>query len=387
MNQIIENETPKNTFEPDPLAAGNTKFALDLYQQLRENPGNLFFSPYSISAALAMTLAGAGGNTLKQMAEVLAFSLTDEALHAGFAALNARLEEVQTGSPNRLMIANALWPQKGYKLRRTFRSLVKKHYGVKIKALDFADSDNARAVINQWVEDKTESKIKDLIGQGVLNHLTRLVLANAIYFKGTWQDEFDPGLTSEQPFQTASDTEVPVQMMHQKQSLRYTEDETLQVLEIPYKGRDLSMVILLPREPDGVDHLEKLLTPAQLTEWIATLEETEVNFSLPRFNISFPLRLDDTLKSLGMVDAFSGNSDFSAMQEDNELKIGAVLHKAYVDVNEEGTEAAAATAVVMVTKSVSFMTVDFIADHPFIFFVRENNTGSLLFLGRLINPA
>ncbi len=387
MDLIFENRSGENLTEPNLLVAGNTKFALDLYQQLRAIEGNLFFSPYSISAALAMTLAGAEGDTRKQMVQALCFPSAEEELHAEFAALNARLEDIQAGSPNRLLIANSLWPQKGYKLQKTFRNLVKKHYGVKIKTLDFADSDNARTAINEWVEDKTESKIKDLIAQGVLNHLTRLVLANAIYFKGTWQDEFNPRMTSEEAFYPAPGEEVQVPMMHQKHSFHYAENETLQVLGLPYAGKKLSMVILLPKERDGLNRLEALLTAAQLQEWTGNLEETEVKVTLPRFSISFPFRLDDTLKLLGMMDAFNENADFSGMQADNEIRIGAVLHKAFVDVNEEGTEAAAATAVVMVTKSISFMSVDFTADHPFIFLIRENTSGSILFIGRLMNPS
>lgn len=372
--------------DSDRLVEANTAFAVNLYHQLCAAEGNLFFSPHSISSALVMTLAGAAGPTRDQMMQALSLTSADEELHSGFSALNAKFEDTQASTPNKLFIANALWPQKGFKINRSFRNLVQKYYGVKVKTLDFAESEKAREVINEWVEGRTEEKITDLIAPGVLNNLTRLVLVNAMYFSGAWLNEFSPRQTSDDPFHLLPDGEVNVPMMHQKSSFMYTEDDLLQVLELPYAGKELSMMLLLPKEKDGLSRLEDVLTADKLHEWTENLVETEINVALPRFEITSSFRLDESLKTMGMVDAFSSEADFSLMEEKRELKIGAVFHKGFVKVNEEGTEAAAATAVVMVMKSLNFMTVNFIADHPFLFYIRHNPTGSLLFLGRLVKP-
>ena len=373
--------------EMHPHVTANTLFALDLYQQLRTTEGNLFFSPYSISSALAMTLAGAREDTIEQMAHTLRLPIDQEEIHTRFKDLADRLAEIGKVGKNQLKIANALWPQKGYRLVRKFTSLLKKNYGVRVKALDFADGETARAKINQWVDKATESRIQDLVGPGVLDSLTRLVLVNAIYFKGTWEQTFKPALTSEEPFNPITGEAVMVKMMHQTGTFCYSETEDLQVIELPYAGRDLSMLILLPKTVDGLSRVEESLTPGNLERWTSSLEKTEVRVWLPSFEIAFPFRLDDALISMGMVDAFTGQADFSGMEKSRELYLGAVLHKAFVAVNEEGTEAAAATAVVMQTKSISFMSVDFRADHPFLFMIRENSTGSILFIGRLAHPA
>lgn len=383
---LIEVTGGEENARQDPLVDGNTTFALDLYQQLRSKQGNLFFSPYSISSALAMTLAGARERTLEQMIQTLRLPPDAEEIHARFKELAGRLTEIGENSGSQLKIANALWPQKGYRLARKFTNLVRKAYGVRIKALDYADGEAARAVINEWVDEKTESKIQDLIGPGVLDSLTRLVLVNAIFFKGTWEHTFDPGQTTEEAFTPAIGEEVMAKMMRQKDSFRYGETDDLQIIELPYSGKELSMLVLLPKAVDGLARLEETLTTENLAGWMGALAETEVRVWLPAFEISFPFRLDETLIALGMTDAFTGKADFSGMEKTRELYLGAVLHKAFVAVNEEGTEAAAATAVVMQTKSIEFMSVEFRADHPFLFLIRENHTGTILFIGRLVNP-
>jgi serpin B len=264
---------------------------------------------------------------------------------------------------------------------------VKKFYGVRITPIDYSDEEKARHTINAWVEDKTGSKIKDLIGQGVLEAATRLVLVNAIYFKGDWASPFDPGLTSPASFFVTPGKSVDVPMMSMKYTFRYAEGEGLQILELPYGGNDLSMLALLPKEVDGLARLEASLSLENLDGWTKDLAEAEVQVSLPRFELSFPFRLDDTLKALGMPDAFSDKADFSGMDGSKDLFVGAVLHKAFVAVNEQGTEAAAATAVVMMMKAVAFPAIVFRADHPFVFLIRDNSTGSILFIGRVVNPA
>jgi len=367
------------------VVQGNGHFAVDLYRQLSTVDGNLFFSPYSISSALAMTYAGSGGNTQVQMAQALHFSLEYERLHPAFSYLDAAVKQAGIESGVQLRIANTLWPQKGEKLLKEFTSLVRKAYGVRIKTVDFAEEEKVRFKINAWVEEKTESKIKDLITPGVLDSLTRLVLVNAIYFYGDWLRKFDPNLTAEAPF-FGKDGEGMVQMMAQRNSFRYAKRDNLQVLELPYTGSGVSMLILLPGEKEGLPELEESITRENLADWMAALEETEVELSLPKFELSSAFRLDDALKILGMVDAFSHQADFSGMNGRQDLFISAALHKAFLSVNEEGTEAAAATAVVMTLKSVPFPAVVFRADHPFVFLIHENRTGSILFMGRFTTP-
>jgi serpin B len=363
---------------------GNTEFALDLYQKLRTTEGNLFFSPYSISTALAMTYAGARGDTEVQIAQALHFLLDQKQLHPAFALLEAKLGEVGKKGHVQLRVANTLWPQKGYAFLEEFLASTKQYYGVMITSVDYGNAEAARHTINVWVEEKTESKIKDLIPPGVFDNLTRLVLVNAIYFRGNWACQFDQSLTSVAPFWVTSDEQVQVPMMTQTHEFRYGEDNGLQVLELPYAGDDLSMLVLLPREIGGLAKLEESLTVGNLDTWTRNLSETEVVVFLPRFEMTFPFRLDGTLKSMGMVDAFSGKADFSGMDKEP-LFISAVLHKAFVVVNEQGTEAAAATAA-FVSLGLPSPPPIFRADRPFVFLIRENSTGNTLFLGRVVNP-
>jgi serpin B len=369
------------------VVRGNTSFALDLYQNLRALKGNLFLSPYSISTALAMVHAGARGNTQRQMGQALHFPSDLKDLHSSFAQLEKKVGEAGMQRHVQLKTANALWPQKGIIFLETFLALTRKFYGAQITPVDFGDTETARHAINSWVEERTEAKIKNLIAPGILNALTRLVLVNAIYFKGDWVWPFDPNLTSEASFLAKKGESVSVPMMTGKHTFRYAEDESLQILELPYSGGDLNMLVLLPAETDGLARLEEALTVGNLDRWTKNMAEAEVDVFLPRFELSFPFRLDETLISMGMVDTFSGNADFSGMNGMNELFIGAMLHKAFVTVNEQGTEAAAATAMVVQLKALSFPAIVFRADHPFVFLIRENGTGSILFIGRISDPA
>jgi serpin B len=368
------------------VVAGNTAFALALYQKLRAAEGNLFFSPYSLSTALAMTYAGARGNTEAQMAAALHFSLEQELLHAAFARLEARLAGIAAKGEVRLRVANALWPQQGYRLLEAFLAVVQQFYGVQITALDYGDGEAARGQINAWVEDKTENRIQDIIPAGLLDSLTRLVLVNAIYFKGNWASPFDPGLTGEAPFWVAPGQQVAAPLMSMTSEFRYGVADGLQVLELPYAGGELSMVVLLPEEIDGLAGLEERLTAENLARWTEGLWSRQVQVWLPRFEITFPFSLNEVLQSMGMIDAFAEDADFSGMDGTRLLYISAVLHKAFVAVNEEGTEAAAASAVVMTLRSAPAPPAVFRADHPFVFVIREKSTGSLLFLGRVVNP-
>ncbi len=286
-----------------------------------------------------------------------------------------------------LSVANALWAQKGYQFLRAFLNTTTTNYGAGLNQVDFVSAtEAARKTINDWVEKKTEGKIKDLIKPGVFNTLTRLVLTNAIYFKGNWARQFEKVETKDSPFTVARDKNVTVPMMSQKAQFAYAETETLQLLELPYAGDQLSMVILLPKELDGLADLEKSLTPGSLRECLQGLRKQEVVVQVPRFKLTSEFSLARVLASMGMTDAFSREADFSGMTGDTELFISAVIHKAFVDVNEEGTEAAAATAVVMTLKSAPLRPPIFRADHPFLFLIRDNQSGSILFLGRVVNP-
>jgi serpin B len=368
------------------VARGATAFALDLYQQLRHGKGNLFFSPYSISTALAMTYAGARGNTEVEMAQTLHFQLPPERLHETFAALERNLNAVQEKGDVLLSVANALWPQVGYAFLASYLDLVKRFYGVSITPLDFVhDAEAARVQINGWVEEETGEKIKDLIPPGLLDELTTLVLTNAIYFKGNWASQFDTKKTKESPFWLATKRAVDVPMMTQKRSFGYRAFGDLQVLELPYVGDDLAMILLLPRTVDGLSALEDALSVKNLAKWTAHLWPQEVEVFLPRFKATSAFKLGGTLVEMGMRDAF-GAADFSGMTGGRDLFISDVLHKAFVDVNEEGTEAAAATAVIMRTMALGMGPPVFKADHPFIFLIRDNFSGSVLFLGRVMDP-
>lgn len=372
----------------DSLVQGDTEFAFDLYGKLKATQGNLFFSPYSISTALAMTYAGARGTTALQMAQALHFSLDQEQLHPAFASLKANLDAVEAKGEIRLRIANALWPQTGYPLLEEFLDLAREYYGALITPLDYGDAEAARATINTWIEDKTEGKIKNLIPPGVLDALTRLVLSNAIYFKGNWARQFNQQLTRDAPFWPTPDVQVTVPMMTQQQRFRYAESDGLQILELPYAGDDLSMIVLLPGKIDGLAQLEAALTVDNLEKWTGHLWNREVRVFLPRLKMTSQFRLKDALASMGMRDAFSlEKADFSGMDGIGWLYISAALHKAFIEVNEEGTEAAAATAVVIGLRAQVEPPPTFRADHPFMFLIRENSTGSILFMGRVADPA
>lgn len=370
------------------LARDNTAFALSLYGKLAPMEGNLIFSPYSISTALGMTYAGARGNTEKEMAAALHFSLKQAELHAAFENLEVQLKKAERNGI-RLSVANALWPQKGYPFLEDFLSIAKKHYGVLITPLDYRTArEPARETINRWVEKKTESKITDLLQPRDLTDLTRLVLVNAIYFKGSWASQFKAGNTKSAPFHVSPDKAVQAPMMTQKLECRYASLSQMDILEMTYVGGGLSMIVLLPKEIDGIQKIERELSADSLAKWLGGLHEQEVLVFLPKFKATSRFQLSDTLASMGMVDAFSDTkANFAGMDgRPDWLYISAAIHKAFVEVNEEGTEAAAATAVVMTERSVPARPPTFRADHPFIFLIQEKRTGSILFVGRLSDP-
>ena len=371
------------------VVSGNNQFAFDLYAKLASGDGNLFFSPYSISTALGMTWAGARGNTELQMAQVLHFEANQAAEHTAFGGLQTQLNAVQERKLVALNIANGLWAQQDHKFLPAFLNIAEKDYGAKVEQVDFhTGADSVRKDINDWVSDKTAGRIKDLVGPGALNQMTRLVLVNAIYFKGKWLTQFKASDTHPAPFKTAPDQSVEAPFMHQIANFGYAEADGLRLLELPYAGGDLSMVVVLPAETNGLKWLENGLTADKLSGWVASTRKQKVEVYLPKFTLTGQFMLGDTLRAMGMTDAFTPEADFSGMDGERDLYISAVIHKAFVDVNEEGTEAAAATAVTIRALAIA-RPIDipiFRANHPFLFLIRDVHSGSILFLGRLTQP-
>jgi serpin B len=374
------------------LVEGNTAFALDLYGQLKSSPGNLFFSPYSISTALAMTYAGARGDTEMQMGRVLHFGQDQPQLHASFGELQRQLSEASEQEGIELSIANALWAQKGYPFLPAFLDNAKSQYQANLNQADFRSSaEAARGEINRWVAQKTKDKIQDILPPRSVTEATRLVLANAIYFKGVWAKPYDKAETSTQPFHLSTTRQAEVPLMHHFDDVRYMEESDFQAVELPYKGGGLSMVILLPRRVDACGNLENRLTPSLLSRLLSQMKMQKVEIFLPRFKLESRFdRLANTLASMGMPDAFGPKADFSEMDGTRLLYFSGVYHKAWGEVNEEGTEAAAATVVAALGSAAAKPPPPppvFRADHPFIFFIRDTRAGSLLFAGRLADPS
>jgi len=378
------------TKDSNGLAGGNAAFALNLYAQLRTADENLFFSPYSISTCLAMTYAGARGDTAAQMAQTLHFGTNQNQLAASFGELQGQLNNETQQEANELNIANGMWAQNDQPLLPAYLKVAREQFGANLKQADFrTGSEAARLEINNWVSNQTKGKICNLIPAGLLDSATRLVLVNAIYFKGRWASEFDQHNTIESTFSTAPTQKLQVPLMSLTANFKYAEVEGLQVLELPYAGNDLAMVVLLPGETDSLKTMEKQFNEASLDRWLAQASEQKVAVFLPKFKLAAQFSLAKDLAAMGMTDAFSPRADFSGMDGQRDLFISAVVHKAFVDVNEEGTEAAAATGVVM--RSMAVMrprpTPVFRADHPFIFLIRDTRSGSILFLGRMVDPS
>jgi serpin B len=398
----MDNTAEKENMNKKIIVDGNNKFALELFAKLQSTKGNLFFSPYSISTALAMAHAGARNETESQITEMLHFpvSANRRTESASKLLLDRQQFALTFGNiikdlNNRgrkgnytLTVANALWGQKDYGFLKEFLELIESSYDGGLNEVDFVRAaETARKTINAWVEKKTNDKIKNLISEGVLDSMTRLVLTNAIYFKGNWARQFEEKRTQDAPFTLSDGQKINAATMNQKAEFGYMETDTFQALELPYVDEELSMVILLPKKFDALDEFEKTLTPEILTQWLIKIHKREVVVFLPKFKMTSQFSLASVLESMGMEDAFSSNADFSGINGKRDLFISAVIHKAYVEVNEEGTEAAAATGVVMRLTSVGPAPIPvFRADHPFLFLIRDNLTDSILFIGRVANP-
>jgi serpin B len=371
------------------VVAGGNRFAFDLYQKLRSQPGNLFFSPASISTALAMTYAGAAGSTAAEMADTLHFPPETDSLHLAMQTMQQSWNSADPDAGVQLSVANRLWGAESYSFLPAFLRTTRNQYDAQLARLDFGESETARQTINNWVQTQTREKIGDLIPPGAISPDTMLVLTNAIYFYGQWSTAFSREATSESDFYLTAGNVVRVPMMFRTDRLRYGEAPGYQLLELPYGNGSFSMVVLLPRERDGLNRLEDQLTAEFWQQAVSLLNERQVQVHLPRFRTKFQFEMTDALQSLGMTTAFvAGEADFSGMTGDRNLFISTALHKAFVEVNEKGTEAAAASGVVVekVSLEAAREPVLFRADHPFLFAIRDNRTDAILFIGRVANP-
>ncbi|MBW3013092.1 serpin family protein [Candidatus Woesearchaeota archaeon] len=363
----------------------NNQFAFDLYHKYKGQSGNIFYSPYSISTALAMTYEGAGGKTAEEMQNVFHFP-DEETRRPAFARIYNEINKKDKSY--KLNTANALWAQEDFNFLPEYMGMIEQYYGGRATNLDFiGDAEGSRQTINNWVEEQTNDKIKDLIPERIINEMTRLVLTNAIYFKGTWVKQFDKKDTMDEDFYVNPETTVKVPMMRQtgeEAKFNYAETEDLQMLELPYDGEELSMLILLPKE--DLKAIDDSLTPEKISSIRKMLHEQQINIYIPKFKFETKYMMKEDLEQMGMPTAFSMYADFSGMTGDDSLYIAQVIHQAFVEVNEEGTEAAAATAVIMELKA-AMIEREFRADHPFIFIIQQKDTGNILFMGRVNKPA
>ncbi len=370
---------------------GSSDFAIGLYHQLSTTPGNLFFSPLSIRAALAMTSAGSKGATLDEMNTVL--HLDARAPHDEFATLlhDLTAEPKNNEAPQfQFHLANAIWKQEGYPFQPAFLKLVQDKYRAEAQSLNFQNESAARKTINDWVDGKTQGKIKDLVPEGAIKPLTRLVLTNAVYFNARWENEFSKSATQAAPFHVSATESVDVPTMRRTARFSYVDDKQMLAIELPYAGHNASVIIMMPKSPDGIRKLESDLSATTLAETAGKMQPQLIDLSLPRFKVEQSIAMGSILQSLGMKLAFDADhADFSGMGSAEPFYISEVLHKAFVKTDEEGTEAAAATAVIM--RAGSAMRRDeplrVQIDKPFVTIIRHRPTGEILFMGRVIKPA
>jgi serpin B len=378
------------------LAQDNTGFALSFYDRIRDKEGNIIFSPISLSLALSMTLAGAESLTERGMIDALQLSLPESEIYPAFNGLLLEIKKSQNktmegsdGNQFQLNIANSLWGQAGYEFETDFLDTLAKNFGAGMNIVDYkTNPEESREIINQWVEEETEQKIQDLIPPGAIDTLTRLILANAIYFKGSWQMPFSENGTEKAPFYMPDGSEVEVDMMQLfGENLRYYRAEDFQAFDLPYLSNDFSMRVILP-DKEAFLKLEEELTANILTDIDDNIRSQRVNLRMPKFDYESTVNANDPLIAMGMSDAFDPNTaDFSGINQANELFITDVLHKATITVDEEGTEAAAATAVIMGLKSMAPEDpVELTVDRPFLFFIQHHPTGTILFFGRVVQP-
>jgi serpin B len=359
---------------PDGLNA----FAGDLYRQLAQKRGNLVISPLSVSTALAMTLAGARGQTATEMTTVLR--------NPPDAALLEQLTKAGNAGGDQLLLAQSLWVDRGFAILPDFIRTSEQQFHAAPQAADFSHQpDEARSLINRWVSEKTKGKIADLFAPGSLGRDTRLVLASAVYFNGKWQSKFDPAATKPGDFYTSAKAAVQTPFMHQTSRFPYAETANAQVLELSYGGGSLAFDVILPKPGTPLATLEDSLRSGGISTWIGSLQHKQIEVALPKFRAESTFSLMPALSAMGMPTAFTNAADLSGINGRRDLAISQVAHKAFIDVSEEGTEAAAATGTAVRLMSLT-QPVVFRADHPFLFFIRDTRTGAILFAGRLEEP-
>ena len=372
----------------DKIAQGLNQFGVSAYHQVARGNGNLIFSPFNIGSALSMTLAGARGRTAEEMAAVLHQAYPDAQYPAEFQNMVNELAGRANGAGNQLLNANGLWVQKGLALQRDFQHTILDTYAAGFTPLDFArDTERARAAINSWTDEHTKGKIHELFAPGSLSGQTRLVLTSAVYFYGKWERPFQTKATHPAPFKLDGGRTVDTPFMNQTGSFGYAETSSLQILEMKYAGSGIAWDVLLPKTENGLADLETSLTFENLKAWLGSIANRPVEVALPKFRAESQFSLREALSRLGMARAFRDSADFSGIDGKHDLALSDVVHKAYVDVSEAGTEAAAATgSVAVLVRMVVPDRVVFRADHPFLFLIRDTRTGLILFAGRLTNP-
>lgn len=371
------------------VAPAISQFAVRSYEEVSSQPGNLILSPVDLYVALSMLLAGARGSTATQIATVLDQPHPPDGFYSAIAELQTSLSKQANLGANRLSMANAVWLQRGFPLQPEFEQTMEHQYQAPLTPLDFrTDPAAAAAQINNWTAQHTENKIPELFSPGSIERDTRMILSSAIYFYGKWKSPFPLKATSPEPFHPAPRDSVTASFMHQTSSFRYAETDTAQVLEMNYDGTPLAFDIILPKAVGGLGELERSLTQDKLTVWFSGLSSRKVDVSMPKFRAESQFQLQKVLSRMGMAEAFSRSADFSGIDGRRDLFVGSIVHKAFVDVGEQGTEAAAATGITVRPLAMrrEEEPVVFRADHPFLFFVRDTTTGTILFAGRLSKP-
>jgi len=388
ITSLAQNQT--NAPEINSIAKANNQFAFDLYAKMSEKEkGNLFYSPFSLSSALAMTYAGAGSTTALEMGKVLHFQPNSPVFHQNFGAYLAKIAANAEGNIE-FEIANRIWVEQSVKFEEEFLERIKESYSGGVEKANFiANYEATRVLINAWVEQKTKERIKDLIPKGILNSDTRMVLVNAIYFKGDWLHPFDSLDTKDDVFHVGNGKDITAKFMHQTGHFKYADGESCKMIQVPYQGGKQSMIIALPHGFDDLDATEKELQRDGF-ERLKNASQRLIQLKFPKFRMTMPLVLKEYFRALGMKTPFEDSANFSQMTKEQRLYISEIIHKAFVEVDEKGTEAAAATAVVMaVTASASFeitYEIPFVADHPFLYYIIDNETNAILFMGRMCEP-
>lgn len=395
LEAYAQTETPPTPLETQ--VEGNNQFAFDLYHMLRDGSENIIYSPYSISAALAMVYAGAREDTANQMADTLHFELSQDELHPAFADLSQLVTSIESEYADsfQLNVANAIWAQDGYPVLADYAALVDAHYGAGLQTLDFANAtDEARITINDWVSDQTAGRIPELLAPGSLSPVSRLVLTNAIYFNASWLLLFNEDATEEEAFTLLDGTQIQVPMMHMSNQFTYIEGDNYQIIALAYQPNgEMEMMIVLP-ESGAFDEVEAGLDGAwfqQVRDDFASWQSVwNVNLSMPRFGANLNADLSQALIEMGMPEAFTTDANFSGIADPattgEPLFMSFVIHSAFIAVDEKGTEAAAATAVGLGGGGPPNEPFDFRVNRPFIYLIYHRQTGTILFMGRVLNP-